>query len=60
MEGIKGFPGGAVVKNPPANALGLTPGLKRRNGSQLQYSCLENPMNRAAWQPKRSYRIGHN
>ena len=42
-----------VVKNPPANAgevrdLGSIPGLGRspggRNGSPLQYSCLENPM----------------
>ena len=31
---IKGFPGGAVVKNPPANAgdLGLIPGLRRLTG----------------------------
>ena len=52
----KGFPGGAVVKNPPAKAgdakgLGSIPGLGRspggRNGNLLQYSCLENPMNRA-------------
>ena len=50
-----GFPGGSVVKNPPANAgdtedLGLIPGLKRSpgvgNGNPLQYSCLENSMDR--------------
>ena len=41
-----------VVKNPPANAgdLGLIPGLGRSpgegNGDPLQYSCLENPMDR--------------
>ena len=49
-----GFPGGAVVKNPPANAgnIGLIPGSERvpgGNGSPLQYSCLENPMDRGAW-----------
>ena len=50
-----GFPGGSVVKNPPANAgdVGLIPGLGRSpgkgNGNPLQYSCLENPMDRRAW-----------
>ena len=47
-----------VVKNLPANAgdardVGLIPGLGRSpgegNGNPLQYSCLENPMNRWAW-----------
>ena len=47
-----------VVKNPPANAgdvrdAGLVPGLGRSlgggHGNPLQYSCLENPMDRAAW-----------
>ena len=52
----KSFPGGSVVKNPPANVgdVGLIPGLGRSpgegNGNPLQYSCLENPMNRGAWQ----------
>ena len=45
-----GFPGGAVVKNPPA---GLIPGLAsspgEENGNPLQYSCLENSMNRGDW-----------
>ena len=42
-----GFPGGAVVKNPPANAreVGLISGSGRSpgvgNGNKLQYSCLE-------------------
>ena len=54
-----GFPGGLVVKNLPANAgdardTGLIPGSGRSpgegNGNPLQYSCLENPMNRGAWQ----------
>ena len=53
-----GFPGGAVLKNPPADAgdtrdagsvsgLGRSPGVG--NGNPLQYSCLENPMDRGAW-----------
>ena len=46
-----------MVKNPPANAgdtgdTGLIPGSGRspggRNGDPLQYSCLENPMDREA------------
>ena len=51
-----GFPGGAVVKNPPANAgnIGLIPGSERfpggGNGNPLQYSCLQNPMDRGVWQ----------
>ena len=54
-----GFPGGAVVKNPPANAgnardMGSIPGLGRYpgvgNDSPLQYFCLENSMDRGAWQ----------
>ena len=52
------FPSGAVVKNPPAHAgdvrdagsiprSGRSPG--EGNGSPLQYSCLENPLDRGAW-----------
>ena len=47
-----GFPGGAVVKNLPANAgdTDLIPGSERSpgvgNGNPLQYSCLENFMDR--------------
>ena len=48
-----GFPGGSVVKNPPAGDLGSIPGLGKSpgegNGSPLQYSCLGNPMDRGAW-----------
>ena len=52
---IWGFPCGSVVKNPPANAgeagfisrSGRSPG--EGNGNPLQYSCLENPMDRGAW-----------
>ena len=45
-----------MVKNPSANArdTGSIPGLGRSpgggNGTPLQYSCLENPTNRGAWQ----------
>ena len=48
-----------VVKNVLANTgdlrgEGLIPGLGRSpgggNGNPLQYSCLENPMDRGAWQ----------
>ena len=54
-----GFPGGSEVKNLPANAedagdMGLIPGLGRSpgegNGNPLQYSCVENSMDRGAWQ----------
>ena len=51
----RGFPGGAVVNNPPANArdAGLIPGSGRSpregNGHPLQYSCLGSPMDREAW-----------
>ena len=47
-----------MVKNLPASAgdardMGLIPGLGRSpgggNGKLLQYSCLENPMDRGAW-----------
>ena len=49
-------PGGSVVKNSPANAgyLGSVPGSGTSpgggNGNLLQYSCLENPMDRGAWE----------
>ena len=61
VPSIRGFPGGIlVVKNPPANAgdvrdslLLLIPGLERSpgggHGNPLQYSCLENPMDRGDW-----------
>ena len=57
-SGILGFPGDAVVKNLPANAedsgdVGLIPGLGRSPGvgncNPLQYSCLEDSMDRGAW-----------
>ena len=57
MDG--GFPGGMVIRNMPAIAgdareadsilgLGRSPG--EGNGTPLQYSCLENSMDRGAWQ----------
>ena len=55
-QDVLGFPGGSVVKNPPANAgdMGSIPGSGRSpaegNGNPLQYSCLESSMNRGAWQ----------
>ena len=66
-----GFPGSAVVKNLPANAggardMGWIPGLGRSlgvgNGNPLQYSCLENPMDRETCQVIQSIglqRVGH-
>ena len=52
------FTGGSVVKNLPANAedardvgslpqSGRSPGIG--NSNPLQYSCLDNPMDRGAW-----------
>ena len=55
VEGEKGFLRGLVVKNLPANEgdAGSIPGLGRSSGeghgNLLQYSCLENPMDRGAW-----------
>ena len=65
---VFGFPSGSVVKNPPANTedLGSIPGSGRspgeRNGYPLQYSCLENSMDRGAWQATVHgvTRVGHN
>ena len=50
-----GFPDSSVGKESSCNAgdLGMIPGLGRSsgegNGNLLQYSCLENPMDRGAW-----------
>ena len=53
-----GFPGGKVVKNPPANVgdagnMGLIPELGRSPGvgssNTVQCSCLEYPMDRGTW-----------
>ena len=51
---LLGFPAGSDSKESVCNAgvLGLIPGLGRSpgegNGNPLQYSCLENPMDRGA------------
>ena len=52
---LQGFPGGSEVKPSACNAgdPGSIPGLGRSpgeaNGNPLQYSCLENSMDRGAW-----------
>ena len=52
---MMGFLEGSVLKNPPGKAgdVSLIPGLEcphgEENGNPLQYSCLENPINRGAW-----------
>ena len=52
----KGFPGGSDSKESVCNSgdPGSIPGLGRSpgegNGNPLQYSCLENPTDRRAWQ----------
>ena len=68
------FPGDAVVKNPSVNEgdtgdtgsipeLGKSPGAG--NGNPFQYSCLENSMDKGAWQAtvhgvaKRLTRLSH-
>ena len=54
----RGFPGGSVIKNLAVNAgdtgdVSSIPGSGRSpgggHGNPLQYSCLENPMDRGAW-----------
>ena len=52
---LKGFPGGSDGKESACNAgdLGSIPELGRSpgewNGYPFQYSCVENPMDRATW-----------
>ena len=57
-----------MVKNPPANAgdvgdTGSIPGSGRSpgdgHGNPLQYSCLENPMDRGVWQVMGPLRVRH-
>ena len=62
-----GFPCSSVGKESACNVgdLGSLPGSGRSpgegNGNPLQYSCLENPMNRGAWRATVHgvARIGH-
>ena len=58
LTSVAGFQGGSVVKNLTANTgdardMGLIPGSERSpeggNSNQLQYSCLENSVDRGAW-----------
>ena len=66
----RGFPGGTMVKNLPANAgdtrdKGSIPGSRRSarggNGNSLQYCCLGNSMDRepGGLQSMESQRVGH-
>ena len=63
-----GFPGGLDGEDSACNAgdTSSVPGLERSpgegNGNPFQYSCLENSMNRGAWQATAlgSERVGHN
>ena len=64
---LQGFPGGSVAKSSLVNAgdsgsmprSGRSPG--EGNGNPLQYSCLENPLDRGVWwlQSMGSQRVGH-
>ena len=62
------FPGGSAGKESTSSAgdLGLVPKLGRspgrRHGNPLQHFCLENPMDRGAWQLQsiESQRVRHN
>ena len=59
IRGQYGFPGGSGVKNLPANAgdagdsssiLGFGRSSGGGNSNPLQYPCLENSLDRGAWQ----------
>ena len=66
MPWPRGFPGGSAGEESACNArdLGLTPGLGRSPGGRhdnlLQYSHLENPMDRFGLWSMGSQRVGHN
>ena len=70
-KSLSGFPGGSVVRNPPANAgdigdVGSVTRLWRSpggdNGYPLQYSSQDNPINGGTWwlQSMWLQRVGHN
>ena len=52
---VESFFGGSVVKNPPARqetwvqSLSQEDPLEKEMATQLQYSCLGDPMDRGAW-----------
>ena len=62
---LKSFLGGSDGKESACNVgdLGSVPGWGRSpgegNGSLLQYSCLENSVDRGAWQSMGSQRVRH-
>ena len=63
IEGFRlvGFPAGSAVRDPASiSEPGRFSG--EGNGNPLQYSCLENPMDRGAWRVIicRVARVGHN
>ena len=62
----RGFPGGSVVKNQPANSGGSIPGLGRSpeegNGNPVQYACLEKSHGQRSlvgYSPWGIKRVGH-
>ena len=67
QSGVAGFPWSSVSKESACNTgdPGSIPGSGRspgeRNGNPLQYSSLENPMDRGAWQAtvRGVARVGH-
>ena len=68
MVAMVGFPCSSIGKKSACNAgdLGLIPGSGRSpgegNGNPLQYSCLENPMDKGTWQATvyEVTKVGHN
>ena len=60
---ILGFPGGSVIKNPPAKqetlvqSLAQGDSLEEEMAKPLQYSCLGNPTDREAWRDPSSITI---
>ena len=56
MERTRGSPGSSISKESACSAAdpGLIPGLEKSpgggHGNPLQFSCLENPMDRGTWQ----------
>ena len=70
LQYLLGFPGGSDSKESACNAgdLGSTPGLGRspggEHGNPVQYSCLENSMDREAWRVTvhvvTKSQVGHN